>query len=109
MPAKIAAQKFVTSRGEYSLLAIKTVRPLIIIMNNPSVYIMTGKDKSTRMGFKTVLIIAKTNPAIIITFKLSSYEMLLLTKLAAIHNPRLLTSQRVKNRVNGVFISSIVV
>ncbi|GAC1500904.1 MAG: hypothetical protein NVS1B10_04790 [Candidatus Saccharimonadales bacterium] len=46
---------------------MKTVRPLIMIIKNPSVSKMAGSEKITKIGFIKALITASTKPAIIIT------------------------------------------
>lgn len=71
MPAKIAAQKFVTCNGVYKILARYTVKPFTTTMNNPNVSTMAGRDNITMSGLINVLIIARINPAISIVHKRS--------------------------------------
>ncbi len=87
------------------MLAMKTVKPLMTIMNRPRDSTIAGNENMTIIGFNTTLIIASISPAIIITFSLLSYVILLLKKLAAIQSPKLQTTQRVKKRYCGLFMN----
>gem|GEM_PF-4283660 len=74
-----------------------TVKPLMTTMNNPKVSKIAGNEKITKTGLMIALMIARKNPAQIMTPKLPLYVMCDPKNAAEIHNPKLQTSQRTKN------------
>lgn len=78
----------------------------MITMNRPKVTRIAGNAKITRIGFTIILIMARINPAITMSLKRSLYVILLLRNPEAIHSPSPHTTQRVRKRMSGRFMTT---
>lgn len=67
-------------------------------MKSPKVNKIAGRLASTKMGLRMALMMASTSPAMRTAPNLLPYETLLDKRPAAIHSPKLQTTQRSSNR-----------
>jgi hypothetical protein len=109
IPVRTEFQNVIESPGD-SLSERYTIRPLTMIVNNPSVSRIAGRDKMITIGLRILLITEKIRPAIRNTHTLFvniASACPVPNIRTATQSPNELSIQRITKAENCCFISSI--